>query len=160
MASYTTIVETRPAPDPLTELGQADPATFVQAPIMAPHDFATIAEVRAVADTVIVATWEDDIVAQMVMAAITTSRTTLYTVPADRNAIIRDITMVNDTASNKTVDVWLNDFKIESGLLIPANQGYTSPFTGVELVEGDLIEAQASAAGVNLFIWGVLEIAA
>lgn len=158
MANFTTVVETRVAPDAATELGQADPASYVQAPIMSAHALGQTAEVLSVG--FIVATWESDIVAQMAMYAITTSRATVYTVPTDRNAIVRDITLVNDTAASKTVDVWVNGFKLESSLDIPAHAGYTSPMTGVELEEADIIEAQASATGVNLFVWGVLEIAA
>lgn len=139
--------------------GQGD-TDYAQEPMMDAHALSTLAETFNVGETTIVATWEDDIVAQMVMYAITTSRATAYTVPADRNAIVRDITIVNDTASTKTVDLWVNGFKLESSLDIPAHAGYTSPMTGVELAEGYIIEAQASAVGCNLFVWGVLEIAA
>lgn len=153
--AFSTLAETAS----VHSAGLAD-ADYVQGAMMDEHSFSTLAETFNIGGTTIVATWEDDIVAQMAMAAITTSRTTIYTVPADHNAIIRDITMVNDSASLKTVDLWVNGFKLESSLNIPAHQGYTSPMTGVELAEGLIIEAQASAAGVNLFAWGVLEIAA
>lgn len=109
------------------------------------------------AGTVIVAYWEDDIVAQFVAAAIPTSRTTMYTVPLDRNAIIRWLELLNTTGSNITVDVWINNIPWENDRISPANDKYRSD-TITEAGPGQLIEMQASASGAYAWLSGVLEL--
>lgn len=104
----------------------------------------------------IVATWEGDLVAQFVMAAAPTSRTTMYTVPVGYNAIIRWMDLVNTTGSAITVDVWLNNVQWENDRSVPGNDKYARD-TITELGPGQLMELQASGAGVNAFISGVLE---
>jgi hypothetical protein len=107
---------------------------------------------------VIVATWEDDLVAQFVIAAIPTARTTMYTTPVGRNAIIRWMDLVNTTGSAQTVNVWVNGVQWEAARSVAANDKYSRD-TLLELSAGQLIEMQASAAGVNGFIGGVEELA-
>lgn len=105
---------------------------------------------------VIVATWEGDLVSQFVMAAVPTSRTTMYTVPVGYNAIIRWMDLVNTTGSAITVDAWLNGVQWENDRSVPGNDKYARD-TITEIGPGQLIELQASGAGVNAFISGVLE---
>lgn len=112
-------------------------------------------------ETIIVATWEDDIVAQLALRDIPTTRTTVYTVPVSpaRNAIIRFIDLINDTGSAITVDLWIDGVKIVPSWSLPAND--IKSRNGIwDIGPGDIIEAQASGAGANLSISGVLEVAA
>jgi hypothetical protein len=130
---------------------------YLRASVFGNRAFATIVEMRDFGDT-IVATWEDDLVEQFVIQAMPTTRTTIYTVPAERSAIIRHIEMVNDTVDPKTVNVWLNDIKLESDQEIPAHQAFDRD--GIWVLEaGQEVEVQASAAGCNIFVSGVAEVA-
>lgn len=110
-------------------------------------------------ETIIVATWEDDIVTQLALRDIPTTRTTIYTVPADRNAIIRFMDFINDTGAGITVQLWLKGVKVVPGWSIPANDVRSR--NGIwDIGPNDIIEAQASGAGSNISISGVLEVAA
>lgn len=110
------------------------------------------------AGATIVSSSEEDIVTQFVMAAVPTSRTTMYTVPTGRNAIIRWMDLVNTTGSAITVDVWLNSVQWENDRSVAGNDKYARD-TITRLGPGQLIEMQASGAGCNGFIAGVLELA-
>lgn len=132
-------------------------ADYVQESMLDEHSFTALAETFE-AGTLIVATWEDDLVAQFVIASVPTSRTTMYTVPTGRSAVVRWMDLVNTTGSSKTVDVWMNGVQWEATRSVPANDKYQRD-TLLYLQAGQLIEMQASAAGVNGFIGGVSEIA-
>lgn len=107
----------------------------------------------------LVATWEDDLVAQFVIAAVPTSKTTMYTVPTGRSAVVRWMDLVNTSGSSVTVDVWMNGVKWEDTRSVSAHDKYQRD-TLLYLQAGQLIEMQASASGVNGFIGGVEELAA
>lgn len=150
MADFTRDVEVY-SPVNIPEI---DP-TYIQAPIQPEADYTIEVEVMELGN-VIVATWEGDLVAQFVMAAAPTSRTTMYTVPVGYNAIIRWMDLVNTTGSAITVDVWLNGMQWENDRSVPGNDKYARD-TITEIGPGQLIEVQASGAGVNAFVSGVLE---
>lgn len=106
---------------------------------------------------IIVATWEDDLVAQIALQTVPTTRTTIYTVPVDRNAILRFIDFINTAGTATVVDLWINGFKIVSSRSIPSNENYSRE--GIwDLGPGHIIEVQASQADCNLSISGVLEL--
>jgi hypothetical protein len=132
-------------------------ANLIQAPIQSPLTW-TIPVETVQATATIVSISEEDVVAQFVMAAVPTSRTTLYTVPVGRTAVIRWMDLVNTTGSAITVDVWLNNVQWENDRSVPGNDKYARD-TITTLGPGQLIEMQASGAGVNGFMSGVLELA-
>ena len=127
--------------------------------VQAPFQFLTFPiNVEVLQSGQIVATWEDDLVEQFVIDAIPTSRTTMYTVPVGRRAIIRWMDLVNTTGSAITVDVWLNNVQWENDRSVPGSDKYARD-TITTLAAGQLIEMQASGAGANAFVSGVLELA-
>lgn len=99
---------------------------------------------------------EQDVVKRFVGSAITTSRVTYYTTPAGKNSVIRYINLCNDSGSSVTVQVWLDGLKYLSSAVVAAGQTLVHE-AGNALAEGQVIEAQASAAGVNMFVTGVEE---
>lgn len=110
-------------------------------------------------EQIIVATWEDDIVAQLALMAVPTIRTQIYLVPAGRNAIIRFIDLINDSGNPITVSVWIAGIKIVPSKVVAANDVYYR--NGIwDIHPGDIIEAQASVAGANISVSGVLELTA
>jgi hypothetical protein len=152
MADITRAVETIPVPAiPYVDA----PVTLLIATIMPEIDLTQQVTTLSTGD-IFVAYGEADIVAQFVIQAVPTSRTTMYTVPVLRNAIIRWMDLVNTTGSPITVDVWLGGVKWENARSVAANDKYARD-TITELGPGAFIEMQASGAGVNAFMAGVLE---
>jgi hypothetical protein len=130
-------------PDAKYDLGSAD---FIQLP---PEEGG---------DIITVATWEDDIVAQLALQELPTTRGTLYTVPSDRNAIIRFVDLINDTGGAITGSIWIDGVKIVPSKSVGANDTYSR--NGIwDITPDTIIEGQASAAGLFTSISGVLEIA-
>lgn len=88
------------------------------------------------------------------------SKTTLYTVPAGKTAIIRSILLVNTNASSRTVNIYAN-FSGTSRRIVPANyvlggSAKMEDTSAVTLEAGDFIEGDASvAAQVDYIISGV-----
>jgi hypothetical protein len=131
--------------------------TYFQAAMSAETIFAIDVEV-ILGGATIISSSEEDVVAQFVMALIPTSRTTMYTVPTGRVAVIRWMDLVNTTGSALTVDVWLNNIQWENDRSVAGNDKYARD-TITTLGPGQLIEMQASGSGCNGFIAGVLELA-
>lgn len=130
---------------------------YSQAPIANEDTYVIDVEVILTGATT-VSSSEEDIVTQFVIAPVTTSRTTLYTVPVGRNAVIRWLDLVNTTGSPITVDVWLNNVQWENDRSVAGSDKYARD-TIINLAAGQLIEMQASGSGVNAFVAGVLELA-
>lgn len=85
-----------------------------------------------------------------------TARETLYTVPAGSTAVIRHVSFVNTTGSQITVQLWLGGLTVEPSLAVPASTSRAQDAVWV-LPATEAIEAVASAAGLNCFIYGVEE---
>ncbi len=89
---------------------------------------------------------------------ITTSRTTLYTVPASSKIVIRHMGFINTTSAAITVQLWMHGTQYEMGLVIPPNDSRALDISEWVLNTGELIEAQATAVGVNMVVHGVREV--
>lgn len=81
----------------------------------------------------------------------------MYTVPASTKVIIRHMGFVNTTAADITVQLWLHGYQYEMGLVVPARDSRALDVASWVLAAGELIEAQASAVGINMICHGVRE---
>jgi hypothetical protein len=84
-------------------------------------------------------------------------RTVIYTIPDDVDyASIRQISAANITDEDATISLWIAGYLFIPTLTVPAEEppvGEDYPI--LTLRAGEVIEAQASVVGVNLFIDGI-----
>lgn len=81
-------------------------------------------------------------------------RTSGYVVPLNSRVVIKGYTFSNISASSVTVSLWFGGFKFLNAVAIPANTSLSEEVWEV-LYPADLIEYQASAAGVQLNVSGI-----
>jgi hypothetical protein len=94
---------------------------------------------------------------RLVSAALTTSRATLYTVPASTKVVIRHAVLINTSAADVTVQLWIHGVKYVDAAVIPAHDEVFQEVSMWVVHAAELIEAQASAAGVQCEMHGVRE---
>jgi hypothetical protein len=99
--------------------------------------------------------------AKLGQAAITTSVTTLYTVPASTRTLLKEFSIANTTAAAINVRVFLVPSAGSAGtsnaflydVSIPANN--TIQYNGIEVLNaGDTIQIQAASAGLTIIASG------
>jgi len=99
--------------------------------------------------------------AKLGQAAITTSVTTLYTVPASTRTLLKEFSIANTTAAAINVRVFLVPSAGTAGtsnaflydVSIPANN--TIQYNGIEVLNaGDTIQIQAASAGLTIIASG------
>lgn len=98
-----------------------------------------------------------DVLERAYFGTITTSRTSLYEVPAGSRSVIREIRLSNPTIADITVELWLAGLKIEPGYVVPAGEGRGQTFAGLMLEANETLEARASAAGLVVYAFAVEE---
>lgn len=89
--------------------------------------------------------------------AITTSATTLYTTPASTRSLVKEIDVVNTTASSATFDVYLVPSAGTAGTANalfyqqPLNAKETLQWNGLQVMNvGDTIQVKASVTGLTI----------
>jgi hypothetical protein len=120
--------------------------TFLEAVIL-PHEEEETVETRAA----------EDYLTRFYFGLVPTERTTIYTIPDDVDyASIRQISASNVGEEDSTLQLWIAGFQFIPLLTVPAGEppvGESYPI--LTMRAGEMIEAQASASGVNLFIDGI-----
>ncbi|MDR7001550.1 hypothetical protein [Neobacillus niacini] len=84
-----------------------------------------------------------------------TTSNTVYTVPASTTTIVKDITMVNTTATAATITISINGKNIISGYTINPNDTVSLPCSVVIPASQAITALQGTVNAVNLFISGV-----
>lgn len=87
-----------------------------------------------------------------------TSRTTLYTADTNVRGYIRHVGVINTGGTDRTITFWLGGVQVTPAINIPANDTRAMDVSMWLLRSGDLLEAQASGAGLNLVVFGVEEV--
>lgn len=87
-------------------------------------------------------------------AATTTTSTTLYTVPAQKTAVVTNVAVTNTSNADVTFTMSLDDVVLQNETTIPAD---TTAYIDLKQVlnAGDTIKGGASATTVNFHISGV-----
>lgn len=90
----------------------------------------------------------------MFRGTLSTTETTLFTVPAAQTAVVTELVLTNGTASARVVNVKLNNVLVAGNLTVPANTVQIITLHQV-LPTGQTIRASASVADVTCHISGV-----
>ena len=99
-----------------------------------------------------------DYLTRFAAKTLSTSRELLYVVPDGTRAVVRHFGLVNTAASQITASLWIGGLLHVPAIPVPVGASRAQDVPEWLMLPGERLEGSASAAGLNLFVYGVEEV--
>lgn len=99
-----------------------------------------------------------DYLSRFAAKSLAPARELLYRTPQGARAVVRHLGLVNDSAGDLTMRLWIGGLLHVPTVTVPAGKSRAQDVPGWLLLPGETIEGQASGPGLNVFLYGVEEV--